>query len=74
MHPHIPWKIQMRIQKWKITKEERIGVCSLVHSILGVEGHVGAPRWGLGRMTNESIIHMNLQKPNKLVSVCLKHF
>jgi len=57
------------------TSEEGIGVCSFVHSTSGVEGHVGAPRWGLGRMVSESIIHINLHKPNnKLVSVYLKHF
>jgi hypothetical protein len=37
--------------------------------ILGVEGHAGAPGWGLGRVTSGSIIHMDLHKPNnKLVS------
>jgi hypothetical protein len=34
----------------------------------GVEGHVGAPRWGLGQVTSKSIIHTDLHKPNnKLV-------
>jgi len=28
--------------------EKGIGVRSLTHSILGVKGHVGALRWGLG--------------------------
>jgi len=31
--------------KAKTTKGEGIGERSLVHSILGVEGHVGASRW-----------------------------
>jgi len=35
----------------------------------GVEGHVGALGWGLGRVINNSIIHMDLHKlNNKLVS------
>jgi hypothetical protein len=29
-------------------------------SISEVEGHVKGPRWGLGQMTNGSIIHTNL--------------
>jgi len=29
---------------------EGVGVHSLACNILGVEGHVGAPRWGLGRV------------------------
>jgi hypothetical protein len=46
-----------------------IGVCSLTRSTLGVEGHVGAPGWGLKQVTRGSIIHTNLHKPNnKLVS------
>jgi hypothetical protein len=27
------------------TEGEGVGVCSLAHNILGVEGHVGAPGW-----------------------------
>jgi hypothetical protein len=42
---------------------------------LGVEGHVGAPGWGLGRLTSNSIIHTDLHKPNnELVSAYLEHF
>jgi hypothetical protein len=42
---------------------------------LRVEGCVGAPKWGLGRVISESIIHTNLHKPNnKLVSVWLELF
>jgi hypothetical protein len=41
----------------------------LARSTLGVEGRAGVPRWGLGRAISESIIHMDLHKPNnKLVS------
>jgi hypothetical protein len=54
--------------KVKIMEGEGVGVCSLAHSTLRVEGHVGASRWGLGRLTSKSIIHTDLHKPNKLVS------
>jgi hypothetical protein len=51
------------------TKREGIGACSLAYSTLGVKGHAGIPRWGLGILTNNSITHTNLQKPNnKLIS------
>jgi hypothetical protein len=30
----------------------------------GGKGHAGALGWGLGRVTNESIIHIDLHKPN----------
>jgi hypothetical protein len=61
--------------KVKTTKEERVGVWSLVRSTLGVEGHVGAPEWGLGRMTSGAIIHIDLHSlNNKLVNAWLKHF
>jgi hypothetical protein len=51
--------------KAKTTKEKEIKVCSLVRSTLGVKGRVGAPGWGLRRLTSNSIIHTNLHKPNK---------
>jgi hypothetical protein len=36
---------------------------------LGVEGHVEALGWGLGRVTSKSITHTDLHKPNnKLVN------
>jgi hypothetical protein len=55
--------------KMKTTEGEGIGARSLAHNILGVEGRVGAPGWGLGRLTSKSITHMDLHKPNnKLVS------
>jgi hypothetical protein len=55
--------------KVKTTKGEGVGAHSLAHNILGVEGHVGALGWGLGRLTSKSITHTNLHKPNsKLVS------
>jgi hypothetical protein len=53
---------------------EGVGAHSLAHSTLGVEGHAGAPKWGLRRLTSKSITHTNLHKPNnKLVSSQLKH-
>jgi hypothetical protein len=49
--------------------EEGVRVCSLARNTLGVNGHAGAPGWGLGRMTSKSIIHTDLHKPNnKLVN------
>jgi len=41
----------------------------MICNISGVEGHVGAPGWGLRRVTSGSIIHTDLHKlNNKLVS------
>ncbi len=55
--------------KKKTTEREGVGACSLTHSTLGLEGCVGAPGWGLGRLTSKSLIHTNLHKPNnRLVS------
>jgi hypothetical protein len=55
--------------KVKTTKGDGIRVYSLTCSTLGVEAHVGAPRWGLRRMINKSITHTDLHKPNnKLVN------
>ncbi len=51
------------------TMKEGVGICSLTHNILGVEGHARASRWGLGRLTSGSIIQTNLHKlNNKLVN------
>jgi len=55
--------------KVKTTEGKGIGVRSLVRNTLGVEGHVGTLRWGIGRVTSKSIIHLELYKPNnKLVN------
>jgi hypothetical protein len=35
--------------KVKTMEGERVGVCSLAYNILGVEEHVEAPGWGLGK-------------------------
>ncbi len=56
--------------KVETTKGEGVGAHSLGCSISGVKGHVGAPGWGLGRLTIMSITHIDLHKlNNKLVSV-----
>ncbi len=53
--------------KVKITT--RVRAHSLARNTSGVEGRVGALRLGLGRLTNNLIIHMDLHKPNnKLVN------
>jgi len=53
----------------KTTKRERIGVRSLAHNTLGVEGRAGALGWGLGRLRSKLIIHTDLHKlNNNLVS------
>jgi len=55
--------------KVKTTEGEGVGVCSLVCNTLRVEGCVGGPGWGLGRLTSNSITYTNLHKPNhKLVN------
>jgi hypothetical protein len=56
--------------KVKTTKGQRVRVRSLAYNTLVIEGRAGTPGWGLGQMTNESIIHTDLHKPNnKLVNV-----
>ncbi len=55
--------------KVKTTKEKGIKVWSLIRNTLRVEGCVGVPKWGLGRMIIGSIIHKDLhkQKTNRLM-------
>ncbi len=61
--------------KMKTIDKERIDALSLAHSTLGVKGCVGAAWWGLGRMTSEPIIHMDLYKlNNQLVSASWNTF
>jgi len=56
--------------KVKTTERKGVEAYSLGCSTLGVEEHVGAPGWGLDRLTIMSITHIDLHKPNnKLVSV-----
>jgi hypothetical protein len=72
MHPHTPWKTQMWV---RTTKKKGVRVCSLACNPSKVEGRVGASGWGLRRMANESIIHMDLHSlNNKLVNAWLEHF
>ncbi len=53
--------------KMKITEGEGVRARSLACSILEVEGHIGAPRWGLGRLTSKLITHTNLHKNKEQV-------
>jgi hypothetical protein len=39
----------------KTMEGEGVGACSLARSTSGAEGHVGAPEWGLRRLTSKSI-------------------
>jgi hypothetical protein len=50
--------------KMKIAEGEGVGARSLARNTSRVEGRVGAPGWGLGRLTSKSIIHTDLHKPN----------
>jgi hypothetical protein len=51
------------------TSKEGIGVCYLAHNTSWVKEAFEALGWGLRRMTNGSIIHMDLHKTNnKLVN------
>jgi hypothetical protein len=55
--------------KVKTSKGKGVGAHSLACNTSGVEGCVGASGWGLGRLTSNSITHLDLHKPNsKLVS------
>jgi hypothetical protein len=55
--------------KVKTTEGERVGECSLPHNISEVEWCARALRWGLRRLTSNSITHTDMHKPNcKLVS------
>jgi hypothetical protein len=52
--------------KVKTMEGERAGASSLVRRTSGVEGHARTPGWD--KMTSNSLIHMDLHKPNnKLV-------
>ncbi len=58
----------------KTTEGEGIGARSLVRNTLGVEGHVGALIWRLGRVISKSITHTNLHKPSNKLVVSQPHF
>jgi hypothetical protein len=38
-------------------EKQGVGALSLARSTSGVEGRAGAPRWGLGRVTNINYSH-----------------
>ncbi len=58
--------------KMKTTEGKGAGAHSLTHNTSRVEGCVGAPGWGLGRLISKSITHTDLHKPNnKLVNAQL---
>ncbi len=55
--------------KVKIAKTKGIRACSLIRNTLGVKGRAKDPKCGLGILTSNSIIYMDLHKSNhKLVS------
>ncbi len=55
--------------KVTIAEGKKVAVHSLAPNISGVKGHVGAPGWGLRKLTNKSITYTDLHKPNnKLVN------
>jgi hypothetical protein len=47
--PPTPWWIQLWVQRVETMERQGVRICSLVRSILGVKGHVGALGWGLGK-------------------------
>jgi hypothetical protein len=56
-------------------EESKVKARSLVHSTLGggggVEERAGAPRIGLGKMTSNLFIHMDLHKAKQQVGQCI---
>ncbi len=55
--------------KVKTMELKGVGMHSMAHNTSRVEGCAGAPGWGVGRLTSNSITYMNLHKPNhKLIS------
>jgi hypothetical protein len=54
--------------KLTIMEGEGVGAHFLARSTSGVKGCVGVLGWGLGRLTSNSITHIELHKQNKLVS------
>ncbi len=53
--------------KVETMEEKGVGIYFLIQSNSKIEGCVQALGWGLGQMTNRSIIHTNLHKPSWLV-------
>jgi len=50
--------------KVKIVEGKGDEAHSMARNTLGVKGNARASRWGLGRLTSNSIIHTDLHKPN----------
>ncbi len=68
--PPNSWIDSIGSPKVKTTEGQGVRARSLARSTLGVEGRARASGWGLGRVTNGSITHTDLHRPNnKLVSV-----
>ncbi len=63
-----PSSLMDSIVNLKVKITEGVGVCSLVRRNLRVEGRAEALGLGLGGLTNKLITHIDLHKPNKLVS------
>jgi hypothetical protein len=60
--------------KVKTVEGKGIEVCSLARNTSGIEGCAGVPGRRLWQVISESIIHMDLHKPNnKLVNAHLEH-
>jgi hypothetical protein len=58
----------------KTMEGKGVGVRCLSCSTSRVEGHVRAPKWGLGRFTSKSITDTDLHKPNnQLVNAQFEH-
>jgi hypothetical protein len=47
-------------------EEQGVGARSLISSTSEVKGHVGAPRWGLGRVTNINYSHRPTQTKQQI--------
>ncbi len=56
MHPQLLEGLKEESQVEDSGKGEGVGVCSLIRNTRGVEGRVGAPGLGLGKVT--SLIHL----------------
>jgi hypothetical protein len=60
--------------KVKTLEGKGVGARSLARNTLGVKGRAKAPRWGLGKLISNLIIHMEHKLNNKLVSAWFEHF
>jgi hypothetical protein len=76
MHPQNSLIDSNANPKMETIKEKKVRVRSLVRNILGGGGgRVGVLGWGLRQMTSESIIHIDVHKPNnKFINAWLEQF